>query len=553
MATARPRAPGFFTHLVLLWGLRLRIGLNRGSSAGSALAVLGFFTSSAPAVALALTFYRLMLTPAVAESVLWQSFIVRLLSFVTTAVWATWPVLSAGVDDHSELSRYAAFPITSFRLMLASTLAGLFEPRALVFYGPLVGASVGYLRLHPPEYPSLVLGAFGATVLFNAALSRVGLNLVLNLLRQQRSAELIGGGFALTLLVASFIPPVDTSWLFQVKDLGAAAVPDLLIENAVLALGRFPTGWYARAVAFAADGCFTAGLTEVFALFELMLLTLVVAWGLLLQFHRRSGRGQAAPGSSRKANPFVGTRTLLSTLVVREALDLWHNPRARLLVAVPFVLGILLKLLSGRALFAFFLGASADAWVMGGLSVYAAIVMASTFAQNAFAYDGTGFTVFLVSPLPLGEVLKAKNAVHGLSALGLALLVEVFYLLYFRAGGAVEALVALTAVLALIPVLLTAGNFLSLFFPVKFHANLKRRDRLPFVASMLGVTAASVGTWPFVWALKACGRSAPGAATIASLVAWAVVAWGLYLGTLPVALRWVSVRREKVLRAVTRE
>ena len=38
---------------------------------------------------------------AVAESNVWPYFILNLLCFVTTAVWVTWPLLSAGVDDHS--------------------------------------------------------------------------------------------------------------------------------------------------------------------------------------------------------------------------------------------------------------------------------------------------------------------------------------------------------------------------------------------------------------------------------------------------------------------
>jgi ABC-2 type transport system permease protein len=50
---------------------------------------------------------------------------------------------------------------------------------------------------------------------------------------------------------------------------------------------------------------------------------------------------------------------------------------------------------------------------------------------------------------------------------------------------------SVVAMLSLLPVLLTAGNFLSLVFPVKFHASLKRRDKLPFIASMLGVIGVS--------------------------------------------------------------
>ena len=46
-----------------------------------------------------------------------------------------------------------AFPITSLRLMLASTLASLLEPRSLVFYGPLVGATLGYFSIREVEHP----------------------------------------------------------------------------------------------------------------------------------------------------------------------------------------------------------------------------------------------------------------------------------------------------------------------------------------------------------------------------------------------------------------
>lgn len=544
-------APGFFSHLRLLWGIRLDIGLNSGKHRW--LSVLGFVASSAPAVVLGTIFYSLMQHPVISRSSSWQHFILNLLCFVTTAVWATWPVMSAGVDDHSEVSRYAAFPISSFRLMLASTLASMAEPRALVFYGPLVGASLGYTRLHAVEAWPLAIALFIAFTFFNAALSRVGLHLVLNVLRQQRSAELIGGFFVVFLIGASFIPPIDVSWLTQVGA-NVTAVPDTLIADAALALGRVPTGWFG-------DGLIALGahrpvqaLADFFGVLELTMLTMVVAYGLLLQFHRQSGRAGPGPGASaRAANPFARTRARFTSLVVREAIDLWHNPRARLLASVPFVLSILLKLLGGRDLFAFVLGQSADAWVLGGLSIYSSVVIASTFSQNTFAYDGHGFSVFLAAPVELGDVLKAKNLVHAGSAFGLATLEILFYRVYFGHGSLLDIACALLGVIALLPVLLTAGNFLSLYFPVKFHANLKRRDKLPFAASMIGVAAASAGSAPWGWALKLRVGDGPDGSTVAVMALWAMLAWMLYRAWLPLAMRLLVQRREIVLRAVTRD
>ena len=422
----------------------------------------------------------------------------------------------------------------------------------LVILGPLGGAAPGYLRLHPPHVWPLAVGLFVAFTLFNAALSRVGLHIVLNVLRQQRSAELIGGFFVVFLAGASLIPPIDTSWLTQIGA-NVNAVPDTLIADAALALGRVPTGWFGHGLIGLGYGWPFHALKDFFGIVELTMVTMVIAYGLLLQFHRQSG-GRAGPGpgqQARQANPFAATQTQFSTLVLRELIDLWHNPRARLLAAVPFVLSILLKLLSGRALFAFLLGDTADAWVLGGLSIYSSVVIASTFSQNTFAYDGHGFSVFLASPIDLGDVMKAKNVVHAGAAAFLACLEIFFYRVYFGHGTLLDIACALLGVVALLPVLLTAGNFLSLYFPVKFHANLKRRDKIPFAASMIGVAAASLGSAPWGWALKLRMDDGPDGTTVLLMALWAALAWMLYRAFLPLGLRLLLQRRELVLRAVT--
>jgi ABC-2 type transport system permease protein len=252
-------------------------------------------------------------------------------------------------------------------------------------------------------------------------------------------------------------------------------------------------------------------------------------------------------------DPFARTSTRFRTLIAREALDLWRNPRARLLTSVPFILAILLKLLSGRALFVYLLGGSADAWLMGGLSVYGAVVISSTFSQNTFAYDGQGFALFLAAPMELADVLRAKNRVQGVAGLGMALLVGLFYRVYFGFGTWVDFLCSMASVAAVVPALLAAGNFLSLYFPVKFHASLKRRDKVPLTASMLGILAASAGCMPFGQALRMAGRPGPTFQTAAMIALCAALYALLYRMLLPLSLRLLEQRREIVLRAVTRE
>jgi ABC-2 type transport system permease protein len=550
----RPAAPGFFRHLWLLWGLRLHIGLNRGPGRSRLLAVGAFLLSSAPAWGLGVTFYGLMRLRPVAESDVWPFFILNLLCFVTAAGWVAWPLMNAGVDDHSELGRYAPFPISPFRLLIASTVASLFEPRALVFYAPLTGAALGFASVHPVRAKWFAVLLYVLFALLNAAWSRVGLHLVLNVLRAKNSAQLIGGGFVLFLAAASFIPPIDTSWLTAVGEGGVDKLDMALIVDATLALGRVPPGFFGDALLELTYGYRRNALIDGVGMVFFMLMGMGIAYALLLRFHRSVGRaGPAVKESGDHNDPFVRTRTVYSTILVREALDLWRNPRARLLASVPFVLTILLKLTSGRALFEFLLGASADAWLMGGLSIYGAVVMASTFSQNTFAYDGHGLAMLIAAPVELGDVLRAKNRVQGAAASGMALLVGVFYRVYFGKGSALDFLCAMAAVVAVVPVLLAAGNFLSLYFPVKFHASLKRRDKLPLTASMLGIVAASVGCAPFAWALRFAGKSGPTWQTFAMIALCATVNVMLYRALLPLALRLLDQRREFVLRAVTRE
>jgi ABC-2 type transport system permease protein len=546
------RPVGFLEHLRLLWGLRLTIGLNRGEGKSRALAVLAFVASSAPSVVVGWSFFQLMQVKAIATSRHWPDFLLNLLCFVTTCVWVTWPVMSAGVDDHSELSRYSAFPISPFRLMLASTLASLVEPRAIVFYAPITGAALGYAHIRPVHWPAMAVALYVTFALFNAALARVGLHVVLNVLRQRRSVELIGGFFVVMLIGASFIPPIDTRWLTQLGG-GIEVVPDALIQDAAIALARFPTGWFGA-------GLHVLWAGRTFRAFELLtqmvmftMIAMTVAYGLLLHFHRHTGRGGPTEGETREANPFRRTQGTFATLLLREAVDLWHNPRARLLATVPFVLSILLKVLSGRDLFAYLLGRTADAWVMGSLCLYSAVVIASTFSQNTFAYDGHGFTVFLAAPVELGRVLLAKNLVHAAGAFAIASLEAAFYVTYFGHGTGYDVAAALLGVSVLVPVLLAAGNFLSLYFPVKFHADLARRDKLPFAASMLGVGAAALGAAPFSAALKLRGEDGVDLSTLALLGASAAGTFMVYRLTLGPAMRLLVLRRERVLRAVTRE
>ena len=543
-------SPGFLRHLWLLWRLRAQIALNQRTS--RALAAALFAASVVPAVGLGASAYALLSLRWVAESKVWSAFILNLLCFVTSAVWCTWPILSAGVDDHSELSRYAAFPISRFRLLFASTVASVLEPRILFFFAPVVGASLGFASTHQVAARPLVPVLMVSYAALNAAWSRFGLHVVLNVLRAHRNAELLGGFFAAFLLACSFIPPVDASWLFAVVN-GASALDDTVLINAAVALGRVPPGFYGGALLALSRGDVAGAVTRLGGLWAFTGLGFGAAYVLLSRFYESAGRSGGAAGLTEQRNPFARTAVPFTTLLAREALDLWKNPRARLLASVPFVLAILIKLLSGRDLFVFLVGRTADAWLLGALATYGAVVMAATFSQNMFAYDGHGFSLLLAAPVTLTQVMRAKNAVHGAAALVLSSLVAGFYAVYFRTASALDVACAMASVLVVVPVVLAAGNFLSVFFPVKFHASLKRRDKVPFTASMLGVAAASLGCAPMTFALRWQVREGATVETLGILALSAALGWMAYRWSFDPAARQLMLHRERVLSAVTRD
>ena len=542
------RIPGFLTHVLLLWRLRLAMAANAGGRRRG-LAVVSFALAAAPGAPLFAGGWLLMTWPAVARSLLFTRLLYDLMAFVVGCVFLAWPILSAGVDDHSEVARYVLWPVTPLRLLVASTAASVLEPLALVIQAPMLGATLGLLRAHR-TIPVLPAMALYLLFLANcAAWSRTGLHLILGVLRRRRSAQTIGGFFGVVLVASFFIPPVDLSWLIAAG--GGAGMAPAFVVQAAQGLSRVPTGYLGEGLLELAGGRVLGPLVEAAGLAWFAAVGLYAAWRLLLRFHQVPRTSGAAGRQQRARNPFATTRSALTTLAVREAYDLFRNPRARLLFFVPFVLSVALHLFSARGLVRYLAGPATDAWLLGGLCLYGVVVFGVGFAQNLFGYDGRGLATILASPTDLAVAMRAKNLVHGAAAALLATTLAAYYVLYFGHGGVWDVAAGLMAVAVLLPVLLTVGNFVSTTWPVRFHASLERRDRQPRVAILCGIAAASVGSAPFSWLLV--HRGAPGPVTVALLAGCAAVAWGVYRALLPAAEARLRARRERVLLAVSRD
>jgi len=544
--------PRLAAQMSLLWGLRLRLATSSLRSASPLLATLaGAIATIGLTVAAGQGAYAVLGHPAVLADPPLRRFLALLLGFLASTMWIVWPALTAGVDDAAELSRFALLPISRRRVFLASVLAGLVEPRVLPLWGALVG---GTAALVEPGIGSAAVAAVGLLTLglCSVAWGRVGLHLLLNLLRQRRSAEAIGGGLLALLFLTTLVPPPDLSWL---SSLGSA-VPRIdrsLLDGATALFALLPTGGWAAALLLDERG---HRLAAVAVLAYTGIATVVgyqLALRLLERFHRAAGRAlpQSVPPAAR-TRAYEGPSMAL-VLADRELNDVLSNPRVRVMAAMPFLLAILLQLSGARALAGIVAGARADAWLLGGLVSYAALLVAGGLGQNVFGYDGAGIRLLLATPRPLETVLRAKNAVHSGIAMTVGAFATAFYALRVGQPSTSLAVLALFQCAWQSVLLVAAGNVLSVLAPRRFHASLRRRDRPPAATLAATMILAAVTVAPWTLAVRRFDGATPTAgvwAVFAALLFGAMLFWQV---SVRLAVRLAERRRPEMVQALVRE
>lgn len=545
------RLPSLASHLALLWGLRLKLLLGALPRGGAlvvpmvAVAVLGGVTLAAARAS-----HAVFVSEAVLAEPSLLAFLLLLLGFLAGTTWAAWPVVTATVDDSSELSRFALFPVHPARLFAASIAAALVEPRTLPVWGALLGAGFALHENLGVPLPLVVLAAF-LLALASVAWGRAWLHVLLHVLRHRRSAEAMGAGLLVALFGAALVPPPDLSWLKDVAS-GTPTVDSRLLAGATALFSLLPTGGYAWTQLGAAQGWW--GVVALAVAYPLIAIVsgLALAYVLLVRFHRSAGRALPRSGIEGSAPRAFSDGSMLALFVERELRDIARNPRARLMVALPFFLAILVKLVGGRALAEALVGDRADAWLLGGIVSYGALVFGAGFAQNAFGYDGHGASALLVAPVPLRTVIVAKNIVHGGLALVLSTALGLFYALYVGMPAGWTVLLVAANALWQTGLLVGMGNVLSVLLPRRFHASLRRRDRPPPASIAAGLGAAAIAVLPGSWLLRS-GTAPSGVVLglvalllpVAGFVAWRV--------SLDVSLGLLATRRAALLRAVARE
>jgi ABC-2 type transport system permease protein len=312
-----------------------------------------------------------------------------------------------------------------------------------------------------------------------------------------------------------------------------------------------PPGYLGQALRALAEQQPLAALLEAAAL---LLLIIPGFWIARLQMDRSLHTGGPTagllsgwPGQSG----FLAARNPLAVLRLREALDLWRNPRARLLATVPLILIVMLKLFSARELLVFFFGSESDLWFTAALGLYAATLLAITFACNAFGHDGRALGLLLTLPVTVEQILLSKAQIQALATLLSGCLCAVFYWSYVSTGPGAHLMLILPGVAAMTPLLVSAGLTISILYPVSFDSTLNRRPRQPWLVSLFGLVLASLASLPLMAGLHLYLNGQPLAAILLLLLT-NLIAWPLGYRMLPLQARLFERRRAEVLTAITR-
>ncbi len=454
-------------------------------------------------------------------------------------LWQAWTAVSLSLNDRDglDLRRFLVYPVPPGRVYLfglASGIAG--DPMALfwlvLLFGQFTGAALG----RPGAWLlalALALALFAVATAFLVALLQ---ELIARLMRSRRLRELAIAALAIAipaLLAAAASGPggirdalrlaVRVRWIFFPPALGAAAavrfyggqvaagLPHLLL----LALATAATGWLA----------FRLGLAAA----------------------RSGGEGAvAAPRRSGRGWPLG--RGHFGALVEKEAKYLLRHPLARVYALI----------LPGLAAFIAWkvepaipteAGDVVRALPLLGFVLYEHLVL-QIFWLNGFGWERGGMRAYWLAPVPLAEVLAAKNA----TLYGFSLAVFAVCVLVMLAMGGLPPAWALAGALALhaalAPMLYGLGNVVAILNPRAAPFGVQRGGSLPNLSGLAGMiilsSAASLLAVPVLVALRfESPWVVPASWTLLCIVGFLAYRW-----TLPMAADLLHRRREQILAVV---
>jgi ABC-2 type transport system permease protein len=482
-------------HLLLLMQLRWRLFLNSlrkknrqaelGISVAGGFFVVIFWITTSIGFG-AITFIQLQKQ---------QSFIVDILLWVVFITWQLEAIVSSAAVNFQEIARY---PI-SFRLYLFLNFSyGIFDPSAFLRMLWLFAIWVG-VAAALPERRIAAAALFLLFALFNVLSYRVLSGLFQRFQTSRKGREIIA---IMTLVMGVFFQLSIRTW----SRLGRLHPPSAV------------TGFISSVDWISPPGLVTGALQEdgiqMARTAVLLIVYSLLAFALLWRQSLRTYQGEiysesAAVHRRRKVQPgraFVGGDEIFDAIVEKEFRYIRQNLRVvfqMLYVPVVAMIPIVNQGFRGEP------GPHRMDFLHGMFAAF--LVYGSTsLAYNIFGMDHTGFSRWLVSPVPLRKVMTGKNLTHGGIVAAIYLVVSVG-MIAFSLITWLSFVTTTIAFAAFLLMILGAGNMISVYWPKRIDPTQPRSQvisKAAGYASLLtflpialyaGIGLVVVQVWEIEW------------------------------------------------------
>jgi hypothetical protein len=430
-----------------------------------------------------------------------KPYIIEILLWVVFLFWQFVPVLFEGYSPGLNFREVARYPVSLRLYYFLNAAYGLADPCAITGLLWLLAMWLGIVFARPAwALPAAALFLFFAA--FNVLCNRIVISFFERFQSTRKGRERIATLLLLLMLVPQMFNLIANGWLrvhrFHppqwAQDIFTAV---LSVSPPRLVLQSMEPGAMAKLAPLALlAGYFLLAAFLQFRQLRSVYLGEIYAEGFKVQRELKIKPGWRIPGLDDSA----------SAIVEKELRYIRQNSRLLVTLVYPVILFAFL-LLGGPARRVFSLTHGAN--LLGAFAGFLALSV-SNMSYNTFGMDREAFGRWLLSPMPLQRVMRAKNIAQGA-------LMSAIYLLGVAAILAVghvppDMLLAVTSgFLCLLIIHLAAGNLFSVYWPKRIEltqVNSRMSSGAAGFASLLVLLpiAATVGIvvfatwyWKLTW------------------------------------------------------
>ena len=411
--------------------------------------------------------------------------------WVIFAFWQLYPVMGSLASVPFEFATLLRFPMSFSTFWWLAFVYGLVDPVCLVNLLWLFGILAGIGAASAPLLPGAAL-----TLLFfalvNIFLSRAVQLWLERWLTQRKTREILGLVFLFVIVGFQFIGPL-TARLERHPHRSARSLTSLFKVSkwfppglAGYSLQRLEQGDTLKALA----ACAGLGAYSV-------LIAALLNRRLHAQFLGENLSEAAAPVVSRADQKLregwdlPGLSAHIAAVFEKEMRYLLRSGPVLFMFVMPVMVLVLFRLTPGKAGAGSGLLVDAPDWAFPVGAAYA-LLMLTNLMYNSFGADGSGLQFFFIAPVPMRDVLLAKNiahtAVHAINTL-LVLIATVFL---YRPPRLDIAFITVTALLFAFPLNLAAGNLMSVYSPKRYDLAAFGRQRASAATGFIGMFVQAI-------------------------------------------------------------